>query len=286
MPASLFPDDTARFEARAQDAAQSRLLAGANYRSDIEAGLALGKAVAAKAVARAAADGASAVYTGTLPTGPGLWSGPTALEPLAGTWKTWILASPSQLRAGPPPAFGSAEFQAQLDEVKRFVVNPTPSQLEIGLFWADGAGTVTPPGHWFQIAGELIARDRLDTPRTARLLGLLGAAVMDAAISCWDTKYHYMLLRPNQADPSIVTPIPTPPFPSYTSGHSTFSAASSEVLAHYFPQDAARLRYLAEEAALSRVYTGIHYRFDSEAGMAVGRQLAALAIERDRQSGP
>src|SRR5262249_13767631 len=152
-------------------------------------------------------------------------------------------------------------------EVQRFVASPTPSETEIARFWADGPGTVTPPGHWFQIAGELIARDGLDTPRAARLLGLLGATLMDAAISCWDTNYAYLLLRPTQADPGLVTPIPTPPFPSYTSGHATFSAAASEVLAQFFPQDAARLRGLAEEAALSRVYGGIHYRFDSEVGM-------------------
>jgi PAP2 superfamily len=83
--ASLFPQEAARLEARAQEAGTSRLLAGANYRSDVEAGLALGKAIAARAVARAAADGSSAQFTGTLPTGPGLWSGPDPLEPLAGT---------------------------------------------------------------------------------------------------------------------------------------------------------------------------------------------------------
>lgn len=278
MLASLFPQDAGRLAARAEDAGASRLLAGANYRSDVEAGMALGKAVAAEAVARAAADGSSAQFTGSLPAGPGLWSGPSPLEPLAGTWKPWILASGSQLRPGPPPSVGSAQFQDALAELQRFVASPTPSQMEIAQFWADGPGTVTPPGHWFQIAGELIARDRLDTPQTAHLLGLLGATLMDAAISCWDAKYHYLLLRPNQADPTLVTPLPTPPFPSYTSGHATFSAAASEVLAAFFPQDADRLRYLAEEAALSRIYAGIHYRFDSEAGLQAGRQLAGLAL--------
>jgi membrane-associated phospholipid phosphatase len=282
MLASLFPQEAAGLEARAQEAGTSRLLAGANYRSDVEAGLALGKAIAARAVARAAADGSSAQFTGPLPTGPGLWSGPNPLEPLAGTWKPWILASGSQIRPGPPPAVGSVEFQAALAELQMFVASPTPSQTETAQFWADGPGTVTPPGHWFQIAGELIARDRLDTPRAARLLGLLGATLMDAAISCWDAKYYYLLLRPNQADPGLVTPIPTPPFPSYTSGHATFSAAASEVLASFFPEDAAWLRDLAEEAALSRVYAGIHYRFDSEAGLQTGRQLGVLAIRSRR----
>ena len=111
-----------------------------------------------------------------------------------------------------------------------------------------------------------------------------GATVMDAAISCWDAKYHYLLLRPNQADPALVTLIPTPPFPSYTSGHATFSGAASEVLASFFPEDAARLHYLAEEAALSRLFAGIHYRFDSEAGLRSGRQLGGFALRARRQS--
>jgi membrane-associated phospholipid phosphatase len=285
----LFPNDASSLTAMAQEAGQTRLLAGLNYRSDVAAGLALGQAVAQQAITRAASDGAGAAWTGTIPTGSGFWfqaPGTAApLEPLAGTWKTWILASGSQLRPGPPPVFGSTEFLAELAEVKQVSSNPTPSQRAIALFWADGAGTVTPPGHWFQIASQLIARDGLTTLRAARLLGLLGATVSDAAIACWDTKYAYWSLRPNQADPAILTIVPTPPFPSYPSGHSTFSGASSEVLAYFFPQDAARLRNLAEEAALSRLYAGIHYRSDNETGKQIGRQLGGVAIQRDQANG-
>jgi membrane-associated phospholipid phosphatase len=247
------------------------------------------EAVTQKAITRATIDGSSTQWTGTIPTGPGLWfqapGTPAPLEPLASTWKTWILTSGSHLRPGPPPAFGSAEFLSELAEVKRVSANPTPSQRAIALFWADGAGTVTPPGHWFQIAGSLIARDDLSTPSAARILGLLGATVADAAISCWDAKYAYGFLRPNQADPTIVTLVPTPPFPSYPSGHSTFSGASSEVLAYFFPSDAARLRSMADEAALSRLYAGIHYRSDNEIGKQIGRQLGALALQRDQLNG-
>jgi membrane-associated phospholipid phosphatase len=289
MLSSLFPNDAPSLAAMAQEAGQTRLLAGLNYRSDVAAGVALGQAVAQQAMTRAATDGASVAWTGTITAGAGLWfqapGMPAPLEPLAGTWKTWILASGSQLRPGPPPAFGSAQFLAELAEVKRVSANPTPSQQAVALFWADGAGTVTPPGHWFQIASSLIGRDGLSTSVAARILGLLGATVSDAAIACWDTKYAYWSLRPNQADPTIVTLVPTPPFPSYTSGHSTFSGASSEVLAYFFPQDAARLRYLAEEAALSRLYAGIHYRSDNETGKQVGRSLGGLAVQRDQLNG-
>jgi membrane-associated phospholipid phosphatase len=242
MLANLFPNEAAMLAGLEKEACESRLLAGMNYRSDVEVGVNLGKAVALKAIARAEADGSSAKWTGTPPTGPGFWfqapGTPAPLEPLAGTWKPWILTSGSQLRPGPPPAFGSAQFLAELEEVKQVCNNATPAQRAIAIFWADGAGTATPPGHWFEIAGSLIARDRLDTPNTARILALLGATVTDAAISCWDTKYHYWLIRPVQADPSIQTIVPTPPFPSYTSGHSTFSGASSTVLGYFFPREA------------------------------------------------
>jgi membrane-associated phospholipid phosphatase len=284
--AGLFPKDATDLAAAAQEAAQSRLLAGANYRSDIEAGAAIGQAVAQKAMARANADGSSAQWAGAVPTGPGLWQGTNPQEPLAGTWKTWILGSGSQLRPGPPPAFGSAQFQAELAEVKRISSNPTPSQRALALFWADGAGTVTPPGHWFQIATDLIARDHWSTPCAARVLGLLGAAVADAGVAGWDAKYTYWLIRPYQADPSIMPLVAPPPHPSYPSGHALYSGASSEVLAYFFPQDAPRLRYLGREAALSRIYGGIHYRSDIDAGGQLGRSVAALAIARDQTNGP
>jgi membrane-associated phospholipid phosphatase len=129
---------------------------------------------------------------------------------------------------------------------------------------------------------SLIARDRLSTPAAARIMALQGATVADAAISCWDAKYQYMLIRPVQADPTIKTIVPTPPFPSYTSGHSTFSGSSSELLAYFFPRDARALRAMAEEAAVSRLFGGIHYRFDNDAGLQVGKRLAGLAIQRDR----
>lgn len=283
--AHMFPNDAAAVTASAQEAAQSRLLAGANYRSDVEAGLSLGAAVAQKSISRAESDGASAVWTGTVPSGAGLWTGANPLEPHAGTWKTWIMTAGSQLRPGPPPSFGSAQFLAELEEVQQVVAHGTPSQRAIALFWADGAGTVTPPGHWFQIATDMIARDRLSTPQAARVLGLLGPAVADAAIACWDTKYAYWCIRPNQADPTLVTLVPTPPFPAYPSGHSTFSGAASEVLAYFFPGDAARLRYLSEEAKMSRLYGGIHFRSDNEVGAQVGQRLGGLAIQRDQLNG-
>jgi membrane-associated phospholipid phosphatase len=110
-------------------------------------------------------------------------------------------------------------------------------------------------------------------------------AMMDAGIACWDGKYHYMLIRPPQVEPSITTPIGLPNFPSYPSSHACFSGAGAETLAYAFPAERGYLTAKAEEAAMSRVYAGIHYRFDSTAGLELGRDVARLAVERGRTDG-
>src|SRR5262245_41997331 len=133
---AFFPKEEANLKAMATEMGQTRLLMGANYRSDIDAGFALGQAVAQKALARAATDGSDTKWTGTVPTGPGLWGGKNPLEPLMGTWKPWMMTRGDQFRPGPPPAFGSAEFQEELALLKRINSNPTPSQRAIATNFA------------------------------------------------------------------------------------------------------------------------------------------------------
>ena len=132
--AYLFPDQAARFAELAQDAASSRVKAGVQFPSDVSAGLELGRAVGAKVVEYARADGTDAVWTGTVPEGPGLWQGANPAEPLAGTWKPWVLSSGSQLRLGPPPAHDSEQKLAELAELQQFqgirVANP------VAFYWA------------------------------------------------------------------------------------------------------------------------------------------------------
>jgi membrane-associated phospholipid phosphatase len=152
--------------------------------------------------------------------------------------------------------------------------NRTPEQLAIAQYWADGAGTATPPGHWCRIACDAICAHHMREERAASLLSRLARSMMDAGIAVWDAKYAYWLLRPSQADPAITTPLGLPNFPSYTSGHAAFSGAAATILGAEFPDLESSLHAMANEAALSRVYGGIHYRFDSDAGLEQGRHAA------------
>ncbi len=107
----------------------------------------------------------------------------------------------------------------------------------------------------------------------------MNMAIQDAGIACWDAKYFYHYPRPIQAIPGFKTILGTPNFPSYTSGHATFSSAAAEVLAHIFPAEAATAFAWSDEAAISRAYAGIRYTFDTEAGNLQGTQVAEYAIQ-------
>jgi membrane-associated phospholipid phosphatase len=287
--AYLFPGEPVEgLTALAEEAADSRVWGGASYRSDVEAGLALGRAVGERAVARGKADGSDVEWDGAdRLAGPGAWQPtppafiPQPLDPLAGSWRTWVVEDVRRLRPAPPPAAGSPAWQAELAAVREAVARRTPEQEAAARFWAGGAGTVTPAGLWVEIARDLLVRDGLDLPHAARVLALTSVAMADAFVCCWDAKYAYWTARPITADPSLDVLIPTPPFPSYTSGHSTISAAAAAVLGHLFPADAADLAARAAEAKDSRLWAGIHFPLDNEVGAAgggqVGRRVAAVA---------
>jgi len=285
---SIYPDRTQDFEAQAADLLRSRLVAGTHTASDLAAGTAIGKAVGALAVARGTNDGADAVWDGVIPDQPGAWKPArpfrldTPTEPMAGTWRPWLMATGSALRPGPPPALESPEWQAEADEVVRVNQDLSDEQIRIARFWADGAGSDTPAGHWMRIAIQLAGRDKLPLAETARVLAHLALAQADAFIACWDAKFTYWSGRPTGLIPGFASTVITPNFPAYISGHSALSGASSAVLGAFFPGDAAALAAQAEEAAVSRLYGGIHWRSDNEVGLTVGRQVGALAVTRAR----
>ena len=278
---AFFPKEEANLKATAAELGQTRLLMGANYRSDIEAGFALGQAVAQKALARAATDGSDTKWTGTVPTGPGLWVGKDPLEPLMGTWKPWLMTRGDQFRPEPPPAVGSAAFQEELALLKRLSSSPTPSQRAIATNYA-----ARPLDFIWEPAYALVRRERLSVPREVRLLAPFAALYVDAFIAAHDAKYTFWRLRPSMADPTIVPFIPLPNHPAYVSNAAIIHSAVAELVGAMFPQEAAHWQYLSEEVGLSRLYGGIHYPSDERAGNQMGKRLGALAIQRDQLNGP
>jgi len=293
----LFPGDLAYIQQKAEEHTLYRIMAGANVRSEIEAGEALGKQVAQKFAARGRTDRAgqaigNATYwksleDQTIAKGEACW---ISLEspkrppmlPLFCKVKPFLFDSLTviSLRPPPPPSTNSAEFKKETEEVMFYSKNSTRERMRIVHFWADGTGTYSPPGHWNAIAAEEFVNLDYSEVRWARNLALLNMSLMDAGIVCWDAKYFYFNPRPSQTDPNIKTLTGVPNFPAYTSGHSTFSSAAATVLSHILPDKAQQFSDMAEEASMSRLYGAIHYRSDCEAGLASGKKVGAYAVQR------
>jgi hypothetical protein len=301
----LFPQaaDTLYLYKKKEEQKWFKLWAGVSTRSDIEAGEKLGKAVFAKVFARFRTDGmANAVGTQIK------WDSLTkrcderneiawksmedAPRPpmlaMFGNVETWNMdrsTLTSISTSVPPLSTRSAEFMAQVAEVKSYTQNPTRENIAIVNFWADGAGTHAPPGHWNMIAEKYIVAAKQSEVRTARNYALLNTAMMDAAVSCWYTKAFYYVPRPSQIDNGIKTLTGLPNFPAYTSGHSTFSAAAATVLSYIFPEAANTVQAQAREASKSRLLGGIHYRMDCDGGLKIGEMVGAKAVARAQKDG-
>jgi hypothetical protein len=306
---SLFPAQKATF-----DAALATSLAAIPDGPEKTGGISWGESVAAMILEARHDDGSGTAVDYSAPTGANWWipTPPAFAAALLPNWPNvlpWAMTSGSQFRQAAPPTPISGEYTAAFGEVESLgrvdSATRTADQTQIALFWADGGGTATPPGHWHVIAQGIAQEKHLGLLDNARLFALLGIAGADAAIVSWDHKYSYNTWRPitgiqhadtdgnpaTAADPSWTPLIATPPFPSYTSGHSTFSSASARVLALFFGTDQisfsttsdglpgvtrsfTRLSAAAEEAGQSRIYGGIHWQFDNQAGLASGRALA------------
>jgi membrane-associated phospholipid phosphatase len=277
---SYFPADIAEIEA-ALDAQEAAGPWSGAKGEDFAAGEALGRAAAARVIAYSLGDRAGLTDPGTPPTGPGFWvwtGGPIARGNLGA--RPFFLTSTDELRPPPPPAFGSAEFNAALAEVRQISDTRTAEQLALAQYWNVNQSPVSAAA-MNNLAVGLVRRHRTSDHEAARIMFRMNAAAWDALIGCFDAKYHYWFIRPPQADPAITLPIGLPPHPSYPSAHSCVSGSSTEVLAAAFPSERRALDAVAEEASLSRLYAGIHYRFDMQAGLALGRRAAAKALAAD-----
>jgi hypothetical protein len=271
--AYLFPGRTDRIdEVTAQELAQERGAPGALGAWSV------GSVVGRAYVARGRSDGFTAAYTGTPPTGDGIWTGTNPVLPMCGSWKTWVIRSGSEIQPVPPYPFGSAADLADVQEVIDVAAARTPDQIAIVHKWAD----VSPPAIWNELLNTRIVSGDMDLVASARASAYLNMAMADAFIECWACKYTYWTARPFQRIPGLVTVIPTPNFPTYTSGHSTISAAAAVVMGEVFPAERDYFAGQAQEAAMSRLYGGIHFRHDNEEGARVGAIIGARVVDRMR----
>ena len=301
----LFPTAVEEITKKAAEQRNAARWAGKASVSDISAGLQFGKSVAALFTARAAGDGMKnavgtkaqwavladtakrhLVKAGRSTDGEIFWKSLDAparppMLPFFGNVMPWIInnAQLNALRPGPPPSTSSDEMKEELKEVQYFSDNPSRDRYRIVHFWADGAGTYTPPGHWNDIAADYIYEARFSEVRAARTFALLNLSMHNAGVACWETKYYYFNPRPSQLDPAIKTLTGLPNFPSFPSGHSTFSAAASEVLSYIFPAAASDFAAWRDEASLSRLYGAIHYRTDTEVGKTHGQSIGTVTVQ-------
>jgi membrane-associated phospholipid phosphatase len=285
--AYLFPTDAQAILAQADAAGRSRLLAGVQYPTDVQAGFDLGHAVAALVIARAQSDGSSAIFNGTIPNGPCNWKGINPAEPLAGTWKTWVLSSGSEFRPGPPPACDSAQEAAELAETKSFPrALPAAGAAFVpeseGFFWQGRAVSF-----WSDLLDKKIFEYRMENnpPRAARAYAIQSITGYDSMVACWDGKYTYWAIRPFQLDAATKTLFTTPNHPSYPSAHACVSGGNAGALSYLFPQDAASFQAQATEAAESRIWSGIHFRSDINAGLALAQKVTQAVVDRVQQDG-
>jgi len=226
-------------------------------------------------------DGNALPWTGTLQVGPGFWTGTPAAAHL-GAMTPYLVNSTSQFRPAPHVAFGSAAFNTALAEVLTVAQNRTPEQIAIAQFWATQVGAgASLPGHFNKLASDYIGETNLNERAATRVFALMHAAQYDASLTCFAAKYHYGLLRPNQANPAITLVIGQPMYPAYPSGHACLMSSAAKVLGDFFPQHKVTLENQVLEAARSRLYGGIHFMFDMEASWVLGRGVAEWAIAHE-----
>ena len=281
--AQLFPKDEAAVTARLQREVQA---IGSGQRAAFQAGVDLGRKVGDQVMAQARIDRVSVAWTGTVPVGEGKWASlanpPAApLGPALGNARTFYMKAGDEFRAPPPPAWGSAAFQAQIVEVRRIADSRTNEQIRIAQYWEDLTGSFA-AGAWNVRARNALAAKGVDEAATARALAMMHMAGFDAVVACHDSKYFYWVPRPAQADPKLTLAVGAPNHPSYPANHSCISGAMGRVLDTQVPGSNGMFEAMGRQAGTSRVYGGIHYQMDADAGDEIARKIAARAA----QSGP
>ena len=279
--AYLYPAETQSLRELAEEATRSRLYARVEFPSDYSAGLQLGRAVAAKVIARAQTDGSDAVVNLTVPSGPGFWIGSNPVGQSIPNWKAFLLTSNSEFRPVPPPAYNSEEKAAELAIVRdhpRALDSPVAFNTNWrALLTESGEGVRT---SWHRLASQKIFEYGLvdNPPRAARVYALTSVAQFDTQIASYDGKYTYWAARPSHLDRNITTLFPIPNHPCYPSNGASYSRAPAEVLAYLFPLDAEAIQAKGLEQGMARIWAGIHFPSCVNAGRAMALSVARKVI--------
>ena len=266
----------------AQLASEMSALGTNGPRGDFAAGVEIGKRAADDVIAAAKTDRSDLAWSGSSPSTPGVWI--SQAKPPAPPLYTaniglrpFFLASNSEFRAPPPPPLQSDAFQKEVAEVRKISDNRTAEQLRIAQYW-ELVASPNFPGWWNQTALQAAEAHHLSQLETAEVLALMHMAWLDAFSTCADSKFVYWVPRPTQVDPEIRLAIGLPNHPSYPSNHSCSSSAAGRVLDAKFPDQGGRYLALAQEVAMSRLYAGIHYSIDIEAGLEIGHKVATKVL--------
>lgn len=287
----LYPDESrGRLEALGHSAAAAFLAASGRH-PQAELAWSAGRAVADNAIRRALDDGWDLPR---LPQKrpawkPGVWRAAPPLniydpqEPNGAFWRTWALKDGGEIAPAPPIPYGTPAYWADVDELRAVAKALTLEQKRIAEDWNLAGGSVTPPGVWNLRAKALVLSYKLEPAWAARVFSTLNVAMADAMIACWHAKYQWWTERPvtvirEHRDASFMPYLVTPPHPTYPSGHSSASGAAEVALASFFPNESANLKVMAEEAAVSRLYGGIHFRSDNDQGLELGRRIGKRAV--------
>src|SRR6202166_3594842 len=194
------------------------------------------------------------------------------VEPDAGKWKTWVIPSGSALRLPAPP--DSAITATELQWVKECVSQRDQAALAAIHFWDAGS-----PGYrWMQLAQQSAVNAGLPTPLQTRALALTAAAISDATIAAWDSKYAYNRLHPSDLDSTVAPAVAVPQSPSYPSEHAVTAGAAAAVLAYLFPDKATSFADMANVAATSRVMAGVAFPSDAFAGLDLGQRVGQAVV--------
>ena len=250
---------------------------------DLQPAEALADRAARDVLARAATDGFDAEWKGAPPTDAAAWHSqlqparPPHL-PMLGRMKPIFVAAGDALRPPAPPPVDSVAFKEALAEVKARSQGGDKAALERARRWEMVTGSLV-AGFWDETTGRLAARHALSGRQTSRVMAATLGATLDANIACHDAKYTYWTPRPSQADPTLRPVVGLPNHPSYPSNHACDSGAAAEVLGSFFPSEREAMQAMARDAGESRIDGGIHYRFDLDAGLDIGRAAARAALQ-------